>query len=195
MSQLSVTKPTIYTKQGLWSLFLACAFPLHLWTLILAFQDIGWVTERSNAWDAVGVISYALLFALIESVLVFLVFTALGFLIPRQWKPNKRVGFLILLFLLLSAWGIISQLLFLWNINLPESAILFLAHSGHPLRYIYAGLLAIVIPTIALPVYFFLGSDRMLAQIEDLTDRLSTLIVLYLFFDVIGVIIVIIRNL
>ena len=195
MKQLTTTKQNIYTKQGLWSLFLMCAFPLHMWTLILAFQDVEWVTERTNAWDAVGVVSYALLFALIETILVFLTFTALGFLIPRQWKPNRRIGFLILLVLLLSAWGIISQLLFLWHINLPEPAIQFLAHSGRPLRYLYAGSLAVVIPAIALPVYFFLKSDRMLAWILDLADRLSVLVGLYLFFDVIGIIIVIIRNL
>ena len=172
-----------------------CAFPLHLWALILAFQDVAWVTERTNAWDAVGVVSYALLFALIETVLVFLTFTALGLLIPRQWKPNKRIGFLILLVILLSVWGIFSQLLFLWHINLPEPAVQFLAHSGRPLRYLYAGTLAIVIPTIVLPVYFFLKSDRMLARIENLADRLSLLTGFYLFFDVIGIIIVIIRNL
>lgn len=192
---MTITKQNIYTKQGLWSLFLMCTFPLHLWALILAFQDVAWVTERTNAWDAVGVVSYALLFALIETILVFLTFTALGFLIPRRWQPNKRTGFLILLVLLLSAWGIISQLLFLWHINLPESAIQFLARSEHPLRYLYTGILTIVIPTIVLPVYFFLKSDRMLVRIEDLADRLSVLVGLYLFFDVIGIIIVIIRNL
>lgn len=172
-----------------------CAFPLHLWALILAFQDVAWVTERTNAWDAVGVVSYALLFALIESFLVFLAFAMLGFLVPRRWNPNKRIGFLILLALLLSAWGIVSQLFFLWNINLPAPAMQFLARSGHPLRLLYAGALAIVLPTILLPIYFFLKWDGMLARIEDLADRLSVLMGLYLFFDAIGVIIVIIRNL
>ena len=62
-----------YSKQGLWNLFLICAFPLHVWTIILAFRDFSWVTERTNSWDALGVVSYGLIFALIESVAVFLV--------------------------------------------------------------------------------------------------------------------------
>jgi hypothetical protein len=195
MSQLTVTRQSIYTKQELWSLFTVCAFPLHLWTFLLAFQDVGWVAERTNAWDAIGVVSYALLFALVESVVVLLVFTMLGLLLPRQWKPKKRIGFLALLVLILSVWGIMSQILFLWHINLPEAVVQFLARSGHPLRYLYAGSLVIVLPTILLPVYFFLKSEGMLARIEDFIDRLSILIALYLFFDVIGIVIVIIRNL
>src|SRR5512141_1446140 len=70
-----------YTRQGLWSLFLMCAFPLHVWALILAFRDVSWVTERTNSWDAVGVVAYGLLFTLVESVLVFGIMTLLGFLI------------------------------------------------------------------------------------------------------------------
>ncbi|MDL1911939.1 hypothetical protein FBQ81_14815 [Chloroflexi bacterium CFX6] len=195
MHQTTAKKQTIYTKQGLWSLFLMCAFPLHLWALILAFRDVAWVTERTNAWDAVGVVAYALLFALIETVLVFLAFVMLGFLVPRRWNPDKRTGFLILLALLLSVWGIISQLLFLWNIYLPAPAIQFLVRSGHPLRYLYAGALAVVLPTVLLPIYLFLKSDGILARIEDLADRLSILVGLYLFLDAIGILIVIIRNL
>jgi len=176
-------------------LFLMCAFPLHLWTLLLAFQDVGWVSERTNAWDALGVVSYALLFALLETVPLFLVFTAFGLIIPRQWNTNKRIGFLILLVFLLSVWGMISQLLFLWHINLPEPVIYFLAQSGHPLRYLYAGSLAIVAPTIALPVYFFLKSDGMLARIENLANQLSVLTGFYLVLDTVGIIIIVIRNL
>lgn len=71
----------------------------------------------------------------------------------------------------------------------------FLARSGHPLRLLYAGALAIVLPTILLPIYFFLKWDGMLARIEDLADRLSILVGLYLFLDAIGILIVIIRNL
>ena len=176
-------------------MFLICAFPFHLWTLLLAFQDVEWVARRTNAWDALGVVSYALLFALIEAILVFLFFTAIGLIIPRQWNVNKRIGFLILLVLLLSVWGMISQLLFLWNINLPKSTIQFLSQSGHPLRYLYAGAFAIVAPTIALPVYFFLKSDGMLTRIENLVNQLAVLTGFYLFLDAVGIIIIIIRNL
>lgn len=183
-----------YTKQGLWSLFLICAFPFHLWTLILVFRDVSWITERTNSWDAIGVASYGLLFALVESILLFLVFVLVGFVTPRQWKVDKRISFLGLLFLLLAIWAMISQLLFIWNINLPVSTMQFLASSGHPLRWLYAGSLAIVIPTVVLPIYFFLRTDKVSFAMQELIDRLSLLTMLYLFFDFVGVIIIVIRN-
>jgi hypothetical protein len=194
MSQLTDARTNFYTKQGLWSLFLMCAFPLHLWTLILVFQDVSWVAERTNAWDAVGVASYAMVFAFVESLLVFLIMVIVGFVTPHQWGANKRIAFLTLLILITSLWAIISQLLFLWNINLPGSTILFLARSGHPLWIMYGVSLAVVIPTVAVPVYLFLRSDKISLFIQELTDRLLVLAVFYMLFDLLGLVIVIVRN-
>lgn len=194
MNALTNIKLRTYSKQGLWSLFLTCAFPFHLWTLILVFRDVSWVAERTNAWDAVGVAAYGMIFAFVESVLVFLVLVLLGFLTPRQWEVNRRVAFLSLLLLLTTLWGMVSQLFFIWNINLSDGTIRFLAESGHPLRYLYMGSFAIVIPSIVLPVYFFLRSQKMFLFLQELMDRLSLLTVFYLFFDVVGLVIIIVRN-
>jgi len=176
------------------SLFLTCAFPLHAWTIILVLRDVSWVSERTNVWDAIGLGAYALIFAFVESLIVFGVFALFGFLTPIQWTVDKRIAFLSLIVLILSAWGIISQLLFLWNVSLPASAIQFLAQSGHPVRIMYAASLAIVLPSVGVPVYFFLRSDRLFHSIQDLSERLSLLTVLYLFFDLAGLVIILIRN-
>jgi hypothetical protein len=183
-----------YSKQGLWSLFLICAFPLHLWTLIFAFRDISWLTERTNLWDAIGVVSYGMIFAFIESAVIFLVLTLLGLILPAQWYSERRIAFLSLLILLTSAWGMISQLLLVWSVPLPIQAIQFLRSSNHPLRILYAACLAVVTPTILLPVYLFIKSKKSIAFMQDLMERLSLLATFYLFFDFVGLIIVIIRN-
>ena len=183
-----------YSRQGLWSLFLICAFPLHFWTLILVFRDISWLTERTNAWDAIGVASYGMVFAFIESVVIFLVVALLGLLMPKQWEYDRRIAFLGLLILLTSLWGIISQLLFLWNVFLPAQAIEFLRNSSHPLRIIYAACLMVVTPTILLPAYSFIRSKKAVTFMKNIMERLSLLTMFYLFFDLLGLIIVIIRN-
>jgi hypothetical protein len=183
-----------YSKQGLWSLFLICAFPLHLWTLIFAFRDISWLTERTNLWDAIGVVSYGMIFAFIESAVIFLVLTLLGLILPAQWYSERRIAFLSLLILLTSAWGMISQLLLVWSVPLPIQAIQFLRSSNHPLRILYAACLAVVTPTILLPVYLFIKSKKSIAFMQVLMERLSLLATFYLFFDFVGLIIVIIRN-
>ena len=184
-----------YSWKGLWSLFLTCAFPLHFWTLILVFRDVSWLAERTNAADAIGVASYGMIFAFAESTVVFLVVVLLGFLTPIQWEPDRRIAFLGLLFLITSAWGMIGQLLFLWNIFLPAEAIQFLRSSSHPLRIIYVVCLAVVTPTVLLPVYGFLRSNKAVMIMQNLMERLALLATFYLFFDLLGLIIVIIRNL
>jgi hypothetical protein len=195
MSLIQATKPGRYSKQKLWSLFLTCAFPFHLWTLIQVFRDVSWVTERTNAWDAVGVASYGMLFALVESLLAFLVVVLLGLVTPRYWDDDRRIAFLSLLFLITAVWGMISQLLFIWNIQLPSQTMEFLVRSGHPLRWLYGGSLAIVLATVLLPVYLFFGSSKFSLLVQDFTDRLSVLTIFYLLFDLAGLTIVIVRNL
>ena len=64
----------------------------------MGFSDISWLTERTNFGDAIGVLSYGMVFAFIESVMVFIVVALLGILVPRRWD-DRRVALLSILFL------------------------------------------------------------------------------------------------
>ena len=183
-----------YSKQKLWSLFLICAFPLHVWTLILAFRDFSWVSERTNSWDAVGVVSYGLLFTFIESIAVFLVATLLGFLISKKWNEDRRIALLGVLVLITCLWAMFNYLYFMLNMAVPGEIILFIAGLAHPLRFLYAVSLVLVGPTVVIPAYFVLQSDKFLKGVQGLFERLSLLTQFYLLFDFVGLVIVIIRN-
>ncbi len=183
-----------YSKQGLWALFLVCAFPLHVWTIVLALRDFSWVTERTNSWDAIGVLSYGLVFAFIESLLVFLVALLLGFLVSRKWAEDRRIALLGTLVLIASLWAMINYLFFMFNISIPGQTVLFFGQLAHPLRVLYAIGLALVGITIAIPAYLVLRSEKMVRGVKGLFERISTLTLLYLFFDFIGLVIVVIRN-
>ncbi|MEK6222726.1 MAG: hypothetical protein N2D54_10820, partial [Chloroflexota bacterium] len=93
-------------------LFLVTLFPLHFWAVIILLADVGWVAERTNAWDAVGYTAYILLVALVESIAAFIVFAALSSLLPRSWESNKRLAVMGYYALLLPLWGVINQLNF-----------------------------------------------------------------------------------
>ena len=185
---------TRYSKQGLWTLFLISAFPLHVWTFILALRDFSWVSERTNSWDAIGVISYGLLFALVESVAVFLVVILLGFLISKTWNEEQRNALLGTLVLITSLWAMVSYLYFLMQVSVSGNFINFVAGLAHPLRFLYAISFALVVPTVAIPAYFSLQSEKFLKGVQGLFERLSLLTLFYLFFDFVGLVIVIIRN-
>jgi hypothetical protein len=191
---LTNSRPQIYSRQGLRSLFLMCAFPLHFWTLLLAFRDISWLTERSNLWDALGVVSYGMVFAFSETVIIFLIATSFGFLVSRHWDKDRRIALLSILVLIISLWAIISQLYVLMGISVPNQVIIFLAQQDHPVRTLYLISLVMVTPTFLLPTYLVLRSDKALRFVQDLTERISLLTTIYLFLDLIGLVIVIIRN-
>ncbi len=183
-----------YTRQGLWSLFLMCAFPLHAWTLILAFRDISWLTDRTNAWDAVGVTSYGLVFAFVESALLFLVMVLLGYVISPRWDPERRVILLTVLALMASIWAMLGQLYFLIGAGFPGWFLGLLIRTGHPLRALQAAAVVLVTLTVLAPVLWVLRSDRALTFMRALIDRLSVLTIFYLVLDFIGLVIVIVRN-
>ena len=183
-----------YTRQGLWSLFLMCAFPLHVWTLILAFRDISWLTERTNAWDAVGVVSYGLVFAFFESLVLWVVVWLLGCLVSDVWGGGRRVALMTVLVLVLSIWAMLEQLFFLAETRLPSWMIATMVRSGHPLWIIYGTLLILIGLTVTLPAWLVLRSERFYAGVRTIIDRLSLLTSFYLVLDAIGLLIVIIRN-
>lgn len=183
-----------YSGRGLWSLFLMCAFPLHLWALIMVFRDLSWVAERTNFQDAIGVASYGLVFAFVETVIIFVVLALLGLLTPGSWNSERRIGFLSLLLLITSLWAMFSQLFFIWDMSLPDAVAQFLRTSGHALRFLYAGALAIVTPTVLLPVYFFVKSKKAVTVMQDLVERFSVVATFYLVFDLLALIVVIARN-
>jgi hypothetical protein len=184
-----------YTRQGLWSLFLMCALPLHAWTLILAFRDLSWLTDRTNAWDAVGVLCYGLVFAFVESVVVFVVASLVGFLTPGSWDPKRRIGVLSILVLVLSLWAMVGQLFFLTNFRIPGAIIAFLVRSRHPLRVIYAVLPAVVLASFLVPMILVVRSKRGTQAMSGLIERLGLLSTFYLVFDVAAFVIVVVRNL
>jgi hypothetical protein len=93
-----------------------------------------------------------------------------------------------------SLWAIASYLFFMLNVSIPGKTIVFLASLAHPLRFLYALGLILIVPTVGLPAYLVLRSDKILKGIQGFFERLSLLTMFYLFFDFVGLVIVIIRN-
>jgi hypothetical protein len=172
-----------------------CALPLHAWTLLLAFRDLSWLTDRTNSWDALGVLCYGLLFALVESVLLFLVTALLGLLVTKHWEPERRIALLGVFVLVLSVWAMLAQLFFLAGVRLPDAMIALLVQSGRPLLVIYGALLLIVAATFLLPAWAVMRSGRGLRFVGAMIERLGLLAMFYLVFDVAALVIVVVRSL
>jgi hypothetical protein len=182
------------SKNSLWLLFSVCAFPVHVWTFILFFRDFSWISERTNSWDAFGVGAYGLLIAFIESVFIFLLAFILSFILPKKWSECQRVTTIGVSVLLVAIWTIIGQMYFLTEFRFPISWLTAIARNPHPLWVVYGYLLAIIVPTVFFPIYGIYKYEKFGVRVMNSFEALTTLTTLYLFLDVLGVIIVIIRN-
>ena len=171
-----------------------CALPLHIWTLFLGFRDFDWVTARTNSWDAVGVISYGLFFTFFESLIIFAITALLGFLVSRKWDEKKRIALMGTLVVVLSLWSIFNQTYFIRAMQPSEQFVGFYIGTGRPLVALYITALLFVGLSIALPTYAILTSNKVEKSILEGFDRLSTLMILYLVFDVAALVIILVRN-
>jgi hypothetical protein len=183
-----------YSRQGLWSLFLACAFPLHVWTIILIFNDAAWIAERSNGWDSVGVASYGLVFAFVESLLLFFTAALLGFLISTKWNEDRRISLISTLVSVTVLWAMAGQFYFFLKAPFPGSWLLFFASTGRPLRFLYVAAFALVLPTVVIPTWLVLKFEKPLQFIAAGIEKITLLTAFYLFFDFIGLIVLAVRN-
>ena len=180
-------------KHELWLLFVASAFPLHVWSIILLLSDASWIAARTNYGDVIGIAGYRLTFSLIESLLIFAVIL-LAALLLRNWNKNKRITLMGVFIIGISIWAMIGQLIRSAEFTYINEVVISLANKEYPSWLIYIGLTLIIFPSVVLPVYFAVFSERFQIGFIKILDRLSPLMGFYLFLDLLGVIIVIIRN-
>lgn len=195
MTKIKTFFETRYSRAGLINLFLACALPLHVWSLFLALRDIDWLTKRTNFFDAIGVVSYGLLFALVESLVIFFIFMLLGALISPVWSEDKRIALLSLMAYVLSLWAMAGQVYFVYEWKPPGALVEFLLGSGHPLRYLYGFELFFILLTTLPSAWFMLFFKKFANALQSLFERLILLSAFYLLMDVFALIIVLMRNL
>ena len=182
-------------NRGDWfRLFLVCAFPLHLWTILMVFRDVSWVAERTTSWDAVGFSGYALFYTLIESLLLFGFIALLSLLVPKDWNKTLRFATLSLLAFVLSGWAIMEQLILivLWGrLHRLAASTPFLTSSPIVTQVIFA---VLIIISVAIPLLLLRKSKKIQLGVYSLLERLTLLSGLYLFLDAIGIGIIIYRN-
>ncbi|MBI2332302.1 MAG: hypothetical protein HYU84_09130 [Chloroflexi bacterium] len=152
------------------------------------------MTARTNSWDAVGVVSYGLLFTFFESLIVFLAATLLGFLISSKWDEKKRIALMGVIFIVLPLWSILNQTYFLREMEPSEGVIGFYISTGRPLVALYITALMFTGVSFVLPTYALLTSSKVEKTVLEGFDRLSLLMILYLVFDVAALVVILIRN-
>ncbi len=177
---------------SLFNLFLIAAFPIHLWSLLMIFRDLEFLSERTEMWDAVGAGGYALLIALIESLLTALILWGLTFLLPKKWTQTRLYTIVSSIYLILAGASIVDMAFHAFNEARISRQYLYGLETYPTLtNALIAG--AIVLLSV-LVVVFILKNQKAEKALKEFYDRITLLSYFYLALDVIGIIIVIIRN-
>ena len=172
------TSRRLPARNELLPILTAVAIPIHVWALFRILAGVPQWLLRLTGWQLIGTVSYSLALTLIETILVFLFVLGLIALISRRRLGN-------LLIPMVAVFGVLTTVLMVVFLLIPMRNILLFAALA------FLGYLVLLIGA-----YLILRrSDRLAGQLSSLIDRLVPLAVLYLVFDVIAVVIVVVRNL
>ena len=158
--------------------YLACLFPIQVWSIYNSLREVPAWLRQMSLWDVIGVVSYPQVFVLFESVVIFLPLVLLSALLPAGWFRDKFVA---------RSAGIV-YLSVVWFI---------LAHINDlTLRYWGLGQFPIGLFLFSQILFFSLihYSHKLQSIIVSLVNRIAVLSIVYLFIDLISVLIVVIRN-
>ncbi|MCA9921101.1 MAG: hypothetical protein KC419_12270 [Anaerolineales bacterium] len=176
---MAIFKNRFPTKQELYYFLLACVFPIHVWSLINVMREIpAWVLRLSIA-EMLGVIAYAQLFALLDTLVVFLPLVLVSAVLPASLLRKRFVAVGTAVVFITSGWLIYLHLNN-WVFEQRDTAVFAI----WGVTYLVA----------MIGVYLLIQrSEKVAAGISNFVQRLSVLSILYLIVDIISLIIVVVR--
>jgi hypothetical protein len=160
--------------------YLACLFPIQLWSLFNLLHEVPAWWLQLNAWDLMGVISYVQMFVLFESIIIFLPLVLLSAILPPEWFSDKFVAHSAGIVFLATIWFIFA------HVNDPT-----LRSWGYRQYLPWIGLFFFSQILLFFSVHC---SQKFESIIVSFVDRLVLVSVVYLFIDLVSVLIVVLRN-
>ena len=173
-------KSRFSSREKLILLLAACVFFIHVWSIISVLREVpAWVL-RLRFWDLIGVIAYTQVYALAESMVVFLVLIIIAAILPAKLFRDKLVALGTMVVLVTSIWFVLAH----YN---DEAIRLWGAKQFLPVLLTF--LVSILIPYVLIQRY-----QKLEDTISAIVARLAVLAYVYVFLDVISIFIIVIRN-
>ena len=158
-------------------LFLILAAPIHFWAVLMFF--LNFPKSELRFWTAIGLLSYDMVIAFIDSILLFLIVYLVGVILPKQWDEDKKLLFLGNLGFTIFLGLIFGQFL-----------------DSSPLkRWQMWGIVGVIsLLFLAFFEYFSLTKKSVAAIHLDFFNRLTFLSYMFLGLDILGLGIIFVRN-
>jgi hypothetical protein len=78
-------------KQEAWLVFSACIVPLHIWITIVFLYNFPSLVLKANLWQILSVLSFTLVFTLLESLILFGFLVLVAAVMPRRLFRERFV--------------------------------------------------------------------------------------------------------
>jgi len=178
---------------GLWfKFFLISMFPTHVWTSLMVFNDLEFLSERTTMWDAIGYAGYSYIIALTESVLIAFFLWGLSFFLPGSWGQQRILSVVSSIYFVLAGASIVDMTAHI--LAQYRIAKLYLIGLERYPFITYGLIVGAILAGIILALVFILKNERGEKIASEVFDRIMLLSYFYLLFDFAGIVIVILRN-
>ena len=169
-------------------LFIVGAFPIHIWSIISQLYQIG------DGKEFLERASYSLTFALFESVGITLLLILVFRILTQWWKESRVIATVGILYFYTSLWGMIGQIYFMLNQSKGSFWIRVFNIIGRNGEVFLPLLVVILILSTFIIIIVVDRSEKIQKLFISCIDRLSILVILYALLDIIGLVVVIVRN-
>jgi hypothetical protein len=156
------------------------AFPIHIWAIINILILLPAWMLRLTSWELAGVISYPLLAALIESLIVWFVLLLFAIILPGRWFGYKFASLASAFGWVLAGWAVATQILIQHVIRWKG------------IQFIPA--VIILLALLCLVWWLVHRFDKVSSFIRNAAAKIVILAYLYLIFDLAALVILVIRN-
>lgn len=174
-------------------LFLVLAFPIHLWVVLVGFQDLDYIISLNTPWDGIGFICYLLLYSLIDSIVIFLLITIISLMTPEAWSKEFRFVWLSGFGMMLTIFSVMEQyLIFEWFISFG-----FLQRMkwlSYPMWVGSVLVLFLLLTAWVVPRCLIQPNRWLQERLYSILEKLAVLAGFYIFLDLAAIIIIIMRN-
>jgi len=173
-------------------IFLISLFPTHFWTLLMIFNDLEFVSERTSLWDSIGYAGYSLLFALVESLAIAVLLWIISLAFPKVWNQTRTLSVVGSIYLVIAGASIVDMAAHAFNDVRIAKQYLYGLENFTTLTYFL--IIGAILITLSASLVLILKTERGEKVFSDLFDRVMLLSYFYLLLDAIGIVIVVIRN-
>lgn len=170
-------------KREYFGLFLLCLLPVNLWELLVFFYRLSSMRLIMNAWEIAGVIAYLFAFALFEALFVFGLLFIVSLLLPERMIATRLIPIGAVLIILASLAVSLIHLHDPWDVKFITLKRWEMLCTGSAL--ILAGGF----------IFWIQRNERVAGAIRALAERLEVLSGFYLGLDLLGLGVVLVRNL